>query len=86
MKPAWFAGVLVWGVAAGIALACPMCQESLMEPGQAAAQSMKVKAYLISVAAMIGTPMILVGGIAWWVTQSARSHRRQSVDKSSRQR
>ena len=53
-------------------LACPLCKEALFSPGEAAAQSRVVQGYAISIAVLLGIPILLVGGLALWLVRSAR--------------
>jgi len=54
------------------AWACPLCKEALFSPGEAAAQSRVVQGYAISIAVLLGIPILLVGGLALWLVRSAR--------------
>jgi len=57
-------------------MACPLCKEALFEPGQAEATSRLVKGYTISIATLLGIPLVLVGGIAMRIVRSSRrAHR-----------
>ncbi len=68
-------GFFVWAVPS--VLACPFCQEALLAPGQAAAQSATWRAYVFSIATLIAVPALLVGGLVTWVVCAARVHRRE---------
>ncbi len=52
--------------------ACPMCKEALFDPGQAAVQSGVVRGYAVSIAAMLGVPALIIGGIGLMIARSAR--------------
>lgn len=66
---------LFWWVFQGVAWACPMCKEALFDPGQAAAQSGLVRGYAVSIAAMLGVPALIIGGIGVVIARSARRMR-----------
>ena len=52
--------------------ACPLCKEALLDPGQAAAQSGVARGYALSIAALLGVPVVLMGLIAWRIVQASR--------------
>ncbi|MBI3087327.1 MAG: DUF420 domain-containing protein [Candidatus Omnitrophica bacterium] len=51
--------------------ACPMCSEALFAPGEGAARAGLVKGYAVSVAVLLGIPLLLIGGIAAMVVRAA---------------
>ena len=63
--------VAVWMIQAA-AWACPLCKDALVEPGQRAAQSRAARGYALSIAAMLGTPAVLIGGVTTLVARSSR--------------
>ena len=67
------------------AWACPLCKDALVEPGRNATQSRAARAYAISIAALLGAPAVLLGGITTMVVRSSRP-RRQRVAALPRQR
>ena len=56
---------------ASSAAACPMCKEALLSGGGASAQRVAL-GYLLGVAALVGTPVVLVSAIAWRVVHAVR--------------
>ena len=59
-----------------VAWACPMCAEALFSPGEVAAQSRVAQGYAVSLVVLLGTPLLLIGGlIALIVRASRHSHR-----------
>ena len=66
--------LLVFLGASAVAGACPLCKDALVEPGQRAAQSRAARGYAFSIAALLGTPAVLIGGITTLVARS--SHRK----------
>ena len=52
--------------------ACPLCKDALIEPGRKATQSRAARAYAISIAALLGAPAVLLGGITTMVVRSSR--------------
>ena len=60
-----------------VADACPMCKEALQssDPGAVARIG---KAYATSMVALLGVPVLLIGGITSLVVRSARKNRRSS--------
>ncbi|MBI3323375.1 MAG: hypothetical protein HYZ95_02800 [Candidatus Omnitrophica bacterium] len=65
--------VLVLFLFTGVAWACPMCKEALADPARARTVTRAAKGYAVSIAALIGMPFLLVGGVA---TLIVRGHRR----------
>lgn len=57
----------------GVAWACPMCKEALGDPARPHTVTRAAKGYAVSIAALIGMPFLLVGGLA---TLIVRGHRR----------
>ena len=57
----------------GVAWACPMCREALADPAHPQAITRAAKGYAVSIAALIGMPFLLVGGVAALIV---RGHRR----------
>jgi hypothetical protein len=57
----------------GVAWACPMCKEALVDPARPHAVTRAAKGYAVSIAALIGMPFLLVGGVAALIV---RGHRR----------
>ena len=74
------ARVVCWGLCAvclmiGVPMlvtACPMCKDALLDPGQAATQSRVAQGYALSIAALLGIPVMFIGGVAAWVVMAAR--------------
>ncbi len=58
--------------------ACPWCKGALFSPGEAAAKSGLAKGYALSIAALLGIPLLLVGGIAFAVIRSMRHAPRET--------
>ena len=52
--------------------ACPTCSDGLFDPQGAATQSRVLKGYAVSIAALLGVPLLMVGGIAWRLVRSSR--------------
>ena len=52
--------------------ACPMCAEALFAPGEGAARAGLARGYLVSIATLLGIPLLLVGGIATMVARAVR--------------
>lgn len=69
---------LAWPTAA---LACPMCKEALFDPAKAERALQAAKGYALSIGLMIGTPMLLVGGLAALIVRHARRHRTTVASK-----
>lgn len=57
------------------ALACPFCNDALLDPGQAAAASRMAHGYLFSIIALIAVPLALVVGSILWVVRASRPRR-----------
>ncbi|HBQ38822.1 MAG: hypothetical protein A3B73_00525 [Omnitrophica WOR_2 bacterium RIFCSPHIGHO2_02_FULL_63_39] len=55
-----------------VAWACPLCKEALFDPSGTAAQSGVVRGYAFSIAALLGVPALMIGGIAWRLARAAR--------------
>ena len=66
-----------WSLVTGISWACPLCKEALADPAQAQTVSRLAKGYAVSIAALIGVPFFLVGGVATMLVRSTR--RREKV-------
>ncbi|MBI2884701.1 MAG: hypothetical protein HYY15_00840 [Candidatus Omnitrophica bacterium] len=49
-----------------------MCKDALLSSGDPALSQRAALAYALSIVALIGTPILLVGGIAWRVIRAAR--------------
>jgi hypothetical protein len=65
-----------------LVMACPLCKEALFSPGEAAAQSRVVQGYAISIAALLGIPILLVGGITLRLIRSARHTRAAALRRA----
>lgn len=55
-------------------MACPLCKEALVPSSQNSATTQAAKGYALSIAALLGTPLMLLGGIAFFVVRSRRPH------------
>lgn len=81
--PLWFyvsvTGVLVYWMLyrlfPSVAEACPMCKDAL-QSGEPQALARIGKAYATSIVALLGVPVLLLGGITSLVIRSARKNRR----------
>ena len=71
------AGCVVWSHA--VAWACPLCSQALFSPGETAAQVGTLKGYLVSVAALLGLPLAMIGGIALWIVRASRRAKSRAV-------
>ena len=56
--------------------ACPMCKEALVDPAQPQAVTRAAKGYAVSIAALIGMPFVLVGGVATLIVRASRRRTR----------
>ena len=65
--------VLAFVLFTGAAWACPMCKEALTDPARPHSVSRAAQGYAVSIAALIGMPFLLVGGVAALIV---RGHRR----------
>ena len=64
--------LMTCGVLPTVLWACPLCKDALLDPGQAAAQSGVARGYALSIAALLGVPVVLMGLIAWRIVQASR--------------
>lgn len=64
-------------VAPALAGACPLCREALIDPAHPQAVTRAAKGYAVSIAALVGMPFVLVGGVA---TLIVRASRRRGAD------
>jgi len=71
-RAAWLL-VLALFLFTGVAWACPMCKEALTGPARPHTATRAAKGYAVSIAALIGMPFLLVGGVAALIV---RGHRR----------
>ena len=55
--------------------ACPMCKEALFDPAQAQQVLKAAKGYALSIGLLVGTPMLLVGGLATLILRQSRRRR-----------
>ena len=58
-------------------MACPTCKEALFDPAQAQQVLKAAQGYAFSIGLMIGTPLLLVGGLATLIVRQARRKRRE---------
>jgi len=67
-------GVLVYLMLyhAPLAHACPMCKEALLDPAGAQTVTRAAKGYAMSIAALVGMPFVLVGGVAMLIVRASR--------------
>lgn len=61
--------VLLWS---GLAWACPLCKEALFDPAQARQLAGTAKGYAVSIALLLGVPLLMIGGIAAAIFRSRR--------------
>lgn len=52
--------------------ACPLCKDALLSTGDAAVARRAASGYTISIAALLGVPIVLIGGTTVALTRSAR--------------
>lgn len=55
-----------------IAEACPGCKEALFDPAQLPQRLRTARGYAWSIAALLGVPLTLIGGLTLWVVKSQR--------------
>ena len=58
------------------ASACPLCKDALLSTGDAAPARRAASGYTISIAALLGVPVVLIGGTTVALTRSARRAKR----------
>lgn len=54
------------------AAACPMCKESLFDPGQLGQKIATAKGYALSIGVLLAVPFALIAGVAGLIVRSAR--------------
>lgn len=52
--------------------ACPGCKEALFDPQQLPQRLSAAKGYALSIAALLGVPLLLVAGITWTIFRQVR--------------
>lgn len=60
------------------AWACPLCGDALFDPTQAQMTSRTAIGFLVSIVALLGVPLLLVGCVTWRVIRSARRVQRST--------
>ncbi len=66
------AGWMAWLALPAMVLACPTCKEALFDPTQAQQVLKTAQGYAMSIGLLIGTPLLLVGGVATLIVRHAR--------------
>jgi len=57
--------------------ACPLCREALFAPQETHATRRLAQGYALSITTLLGTPLLLVGGIAGLLITATRRTRRR---------
>ena len=70
------ASVLAVWLVQTAALACPLCSEALFAPGEAARQASVLQGYVVSIAALLWAPLVMLGLVAAVLVRSARRSKR----------
>ena len=55
-----------------VAMACPMCKESLFDPGQLPQKLSTARGYALSIGLMLAVPAALIAGVTMLVVRAAR--------------
>ncbi len=68
----WLLAAGCWLLSQAVVFACPLCSQALFSPGETTAQVGALKGYLVSIVALLGLPLVMIGGIAVWVVRASR--------------